>query len=152
MTPLSLVKLLSWCTIFLLGNIGCSVLHSTQVGNIDSQVVLQNKPFEILVSETGVNTEEITKIAVALSKNQGSSGKKMGKLGDLIALFQMGPKTGNSVFDPTYSDDLILKLHKLCPSGHITGLTSIRETNKYPGISGEIVKITGYCSKEDHQK
>ena len=82
---------------------------------------------------------------------EGKSGKKMGKIGDIIALFQMGPKTGNPVFNPAYSDNLILKLRTLCPSGRITGLTSIRETNKYPVISGEIVKLTGYCFKEDHQ-
>ena len=40
---------------------------------------------------------------------------------------------------------MIAMLKAECPSGKLTGLMSVRESRKYPVISGEIVKVTGYC-------
>ena len=61
----------------------------------------------------------------------------------------MGPRTGEPVWSSdTYADKVYLGLYEKCPSGQITGLTSIREINKYPVVSGEIVKITGFCLKK----
>ena len=56
----------------------------------------------------------------------------------------MGPKTGNPVFDDTYSDALAEMLLK-CPSGQISGLVSVRESAHYPIVSGEVIKLVGYC-------
>ena len=65
-------------------------------------------------------------------------------MGDIIAL-QTGPKTGKPVFTEKYSDKIIHELRTECPSGRITGLTMVRETAEYPVVSGEIVKVVGYC-------
>ena len=129
--------------------LGCSSLHSTQVGNIDSQTVLNGKRFEILLSETGVNLKEAAEIVTAVAG--ADKGKEAGVISDIIALFQMGPRTGNPVFDDAFSDDLMTRLRFRCPSGRITGLNSIREATKYPVISGEIIKLTGFCVTEGGQ-
>ena len=57
----------------------------------------------------------------------------------------MGPRTGARVFSDSYMDKITEEVYKKCPSGNITGLTSTRETARYPVITGEIAKITGYC-------
>jgi hypothetical protein len=73
------------------------------------------------------------------------SRQQAGQLSEIISMFQMGPRTGNLVFNDTYAEGILLNLYQACPSGRITGLMSIRETRKYPVISGEIIKVTGYC-------
>lgn len=122
----------------------CAVLHRTQLSDIHSEAVLKSKKFEILLSETGINLQEATDIAKSLTNHQKTS-KDMKALNDAIAMFQMGPRTGNMVFNDTYPDAIVPTLLQKCPSGRISGLLSVRETNKYPVVSGEIVKVVGYC-------
>jgi len=126
---------------------GCAVLHSIQMGEIDSQVVLQGRPFEIKVSETGLDTEEAIAIAEAIAAQSGHA-EEVSAVGDIIALFQMGPKTGNPVFRDDYSDTISTWLAQECPSGNITGLMAIRESVDYSVISGEIVRLVGYCYED----
>ena len=122
---------------------GCAVLHHAQIGNIDNSKGFVKKPFDIKVSEIGVNLEEVKQIGkAAMAKN---TGKQFEQVMDVIKLFQMGPSTGNPVFSKDYAKNLIQVVYEKCSSGRVTGLTSIRETNKYPAVSGEIVKITGFC-------
>lgn len=124
---------------------GCAILHSVQFGEVDSEVVLKGRKFELLVSEVGVSTEEIGATAQALSRSQ--QGKdNAGAAAGLISLFQMGPRTGNQVYSDVFADRIFDLLRKECPSGRMSGLQSIRETAKYPIVSGEIVKITGFCN------
>lgn len=124
-------------------NYGCAVLHHVQIGEIDNRSGSQQRPFDIKVSEVGINIEEAGKIVDSLSRNKDSS--QGSDIASVIGLFQMGPHTGNGVFDLKYARKLIYAIHEKCPSGRVTGLTSVREMRKYPVISGEIVKITGYC-------
>jgi len=124
---------------------GCAVLHSVQLGEIDSQAVLQGRHFEIKVSDVGFSTEDAVAIAIAM---EAGSSEGVSVIGDIIALFQMGPKTGNPVFHDDYSDTIGTWLAQECPSGNITGLMAIRESADYPVISGEIVRLVGYCFKD----
>jgi hypothetical protein len=124
---------------------GCVFLHSAQVSDVDSEVVLQGQRFEILVSELGINLEEGAQLAEGVARAAGSRTDVISTVNDIIALFQMGPKTGNPVFNDDFSDDIIHQIKLKCPSGRISGLTSVRETAKYPVVSGEIVKLIGYC-------
>ena len=133
--------------ISLLLSTGCTKLHSVQLGNIDSQTLLTSQPFEIKVNEIGVNTEEAVAIAEAIATATGH-GEEVSAIGDIIELFQMGPRTGNPVFNVKYTDRIADTLRQECPSGRITGLMSIRETAEYPVISGEIVRLVGYCMKD----
>ena len=133
--------------ISLLLGTGCTTMHSVQLGNIDSQTLLTSKPFEIKVNEIGVNTEDAVAIAETIATATGH-GEEVSTIGDIIELFQMGPRTGNPVFNVKYSDRIADTLTQECPSGRITGLMSIRETAEYPVISGEIVRLVGYCMKD----
>ena len=145
------MKLLS-LSFFLLLN-ACAFMHHTQVGDVDSDVVLTGQRFEVLVSEMGFDFEEaaniganIVDMGTVLTKGKaGDKGGTLKKIQEMLALFQMGPKTGNTVFSPSYADKIFEILKAKCPDGRISGLTSIRETTKYPVVSGEIVKIIGYC-------
>lgn len=124
---------------------GCAVLHHVQIGDIDNLKGLQRRPFEIKVSETGVNIKEVGNVAKAISRSKKRNKDIDDALG-FIGLFQMGPRTGQPVFDDSYAKNILIDLYRECPSGKITNLTSIREMRKYPVISGEIVKITGTCT------
>lgn len=121
---------------------GCAHLHHVQVGQIDNRNALIDVPFEVLMSETGVSTEEIGAIARA---TRTGAGKDAGNVAAIIGLFQMGPRTGNPVYNERYAEKLVYEIYRKCPSGRVSNLVSIREMRKYPVISGEIVKVTGVC-------
>jgi len=124
---------------------GCAVMHSVQLGDIDADVVLKGKPFEIRVSEVGFDAQEAAEIAAAIAEVSGKSGDTLKDVGQVIGLFQMGPRTGKPVVDEAYSDAIIHRLRRECPAGQITGLMMVRETAEYPVVSGEIVRLVGYC-------
>ena len=62
-----------------------------------------------------------------------------------IALSTMGPVTGRKTFNSTYADDLTDVIYQHCKSGKIVNLKSIRESARYPVVSGEIIRIEGDC-------
>lgn len=122
----------------------CRYIHHVQIGEIDARKA--NRPFEVLVSETGVNLDEAADITRKTSRSTNDA-KNANGIAQGLGMFQMGPRTGNVIYNNKFANNLIEAVIQKCPNGYITGLTSIRETNKYPVISGEIVKVTGYCSK-----
>ncbi len=126
---------------------GCSHLHHHQLGDIDSGVVLQGSRFELLVSQVGVNIQEAGDIAKGVARSQQARDQIQAIQG-IIALFQMGPRTGNDIYSDTFADHLTDSILERCPTGRISGLSVTRETAKYPIVSGEIVKIVGYCMNE----
>lgn len=126
---------------------GCAILWHAQVGNLDlreEKDVLV--PFEVLLSEMGVSTEDVKDIARASRSKEGEN------IASIIQMFQIGPRTGNPVYNQRYAENLIYEIHQKCPTGQVTGLVSIREMRKYPVISGEIVKLTGYCRQPKTQE
>lgn len=121
----------------------CAQLHHVQIGEIVNNPNYTQKPFDIKISETGINLQEAADITKFVgNKDQGDTAQS---IANTIGLFQMGPLTGNPVYVKDYAKNLIQVIYEKCPSGRVTGLTSIRETRKYPVVSGEIVKVTGYC-------
>ena len=133
--------------VLLLGGTGCVAMHHAQVGEIDSKTVLEGERFEIKLSAVGVDTEEVLDGAADVAGLAGKSEEAQ-SIADIIKLFQMGPRTGYPTFKDHYSDEVIDKLRAACPSGSVSGLVSIRETADYGMVSGEIVKLVGYCSRE----
>lgn len=129
--------------LFLIFLSGCAQLHHVQIGDVDNTAGFVKKPFDVKISETGINIQEAKGIAKAVLDKKG--GEAAEKIAGIVGLFQMGPRTGNPVYVKDYANGLVQVLYEKCPSGRITGVTSIRETRKYPVVSGEIVKITGYC-------
>ncbi len=125
---------------------GCAVLHKTQISEIDNRNQYSLVPFEIKVSETGVDLKDVQNIARSFKDSKAAD--KVGDAAALIGLFQMGPKTGAPVYVEGYAKKLIYAIHQQCPNGGVTGVTSVRETRKYPVISGEIVRINGYCLRK----
>lgn len=124
--------------------VSCAALHHVQVGDLDDNSKYALRPFELKVSESGVNFEEAGRIIQTL--NNSKVGKKdVGNASSYIQLFQQGPRTGEPVFTESYAQNIVNDVYRECPTGKITGLMSIRESRKYPVISGEIVKIKGYC-------
>ena len=122
----------------------CAVLHHAQLGDIDNTPASVRKtPIDLKVSEFGFSAREATG-AAKLFMNKGQQ-KTADQAQAIWQLFHMGPSTGDPVFSDTYADDIAQKLLLQCPSGNFSGLTMIRESAKYPIISGEIVKIIGYC-------
>jgi hypothetical protein len=124
---------------------GCMRAHQVQLGEVDAQAVERGQHFEILISETGVNLDEAAEVVKVFA---GSRAEEVDQAQDIVEMFQMGPKTGNPVYDEGYADALFEALRAECPRGQISGLMSVRETAQYPVVSGEIVKVTGYCLEE----
>lgn len=125
---------------------GCAQLHRVQISEIDARPAFALVPFEFKVSETGVDLNEAIHIQKALFANS-KAADTMSDIAAIVALFQIGPRTGAPVYSEHYAEKLIFALHQQCPSGNITGVTSIRETRSYPVIKGEIIKIRGYCMR-----
>lgn len=122
---------------------GCAILHHVQIGEIDNRKGYQHKPIELKVSETGVDLNDVKAISRVAVGKDGS--KQMNDVLEFIQMFQMGPRTGNPVYTTAYIKNLGEQLRATCPNGSLTGLMVVRETRKYPVISGEIVKIKGDC-------
>lgn len=125
------------------GLLGCAQLHHVQVGEIESSPRFVQKPFEIKISEMGLDLNQVNDIIQATGK--GKAQDDANNIASFIALFQMGPTTGKPVYVKDYAKNLIQLLYEKCPSGKVTGLLSVRESREYPAISGEIVKVTGFC-------
>lgn len=121
----------------------CAILHHVQLGEIVQSKQYVATPFDIKYSETGIDIGELKEVSKVFLSKQGD--KVADDVAAIVGLFQMGPRTGNTVYNKDYAKTLISAIYEKCPSGNVTGLTSIRETRKYPVISGEIVKVTGYC-------
>ncbi len=100
-------------------------------------------PIDIKVSEMGFSVKEAGKIGSALTRDKQSDS--INRIANIISMFQTGPKTGKPIYNESYARNIRNKIIQSCPSGRITGLSSVRETTSYPVISGEIVRITGYC-------
>lgn len=122
----------------------CAVLHHAQLGDIDARHTRDSHPIDIKVSEMGFNMDEIRDLNETFNKS-AKGQKAIDDIITIISLFQQGPSTGNPVFTDAYAKNIIHSLFKECPSGRITGLTMMRETRKYPVISGEIIRVTGDC-------
>jgi hypothetical protein len=131
----------------LMNSVSCAIMHHTQVGEIDSEIILKGRKFELVVSETGFNLAEAAEIGKAVTSHQKTQDQ-IGDVQAIISMFQMGPTTGNHVFSDEYADKIFSMIKKECPSGKVSGLTSVRETAKYPVVSGEIVKIIGFCQRK----
>ncbi len=130
--------------IALVAIVGCARLDHVQIGDIDNTLEGKKHHFSIKVSETGIDVKSATRLAQILAKDSQIK-EDLGNIGEIISLFQMGPRTGNPVYNDTYAEDLIHLIYDECPSGKITGITAVREARAYPVISGEIVNISGYC-------
>jgi len=135
-----------WALLIAVGlSTGCAILHSAQIGEIDSQTVMKGEKFVINLTELGVDTDDAIGLAAAVGGKKNR--EKVQSAGEIIKLFQTGPRTGYPVFRDGYSDGLMAAIKAKCPSGRVSGLISVRESADYGVISGEIVKLIGYCAK-----
>ncbi|MCW8328556.1 hypothetical protein MD588_07020 [Photobacterium sp. SDRW27] len=122
---------------------GCSQLHHVQIGEIDqSQGSLS--PFSIQVNELGFDAAQTAGIASDVIKNESHS-EDLELVSLIIAISNTGPVTGNSVYNDAYADKILDDVTRACPSKKITGLTSVREATTVGPVSGEVVRIDGYC-------
>lgn len=128
----------------LFGASGCAVLHHVQIGEIDNRGEGKKVPFDVMVSETGINFQEAADVARVFSRTRRSD-KQLQMMEDIWRYAHVGTSTGNPVFVEDYARRMNEAILEKCPSGRITGLVSLRETAKYPVVSGEIVRVKGYC-------
>ncbi len=128
---------------------GCAIMHHTQIGEVDSDIVLKGQRFEVAVSEMGFSADELASAgaAVARASKNSQTAEHIEGANAILALFQMGPKTGKPTFTDQYADKIYYSILEKCPSGKVSGITSVREMASYPIVSGEIVKIIGYCKR-----
>lgn len=129
---------------------GCANLYHVQIGNIDdrAQDAVAWIPIDVKLSEVGIDTQQIADLTRTRTKDpKTGQHKDDAGIADIIGLFQMGPRTGHQVYNERFAEKVIYQLYQQCPSGRITGISSIREQRNYSVVSGEIVKITAFCLK-----
>jgi hypothetical protein len=120
----------------------CARLDHVQIGEIDqSQGSLI--PFTVQVSEFGFEAAAAAEIGRVAST--GRASQQFQQIRDILALVNMGPRTGNPVYDDEYANKVVEYIYAECPTGKLTGLTSVREAKSFGPVSGEIVRISGYC-------
>jgi hypothetical protein len=120
----------------------CARLDHVQIGEIDqSQGSLI--PFNVQISQFGFEAAAAAEIGRAAS--QGQASQQFQQIRDILALVNMGPRTGNPVYDEEYANKVMDYIYGECPTGKLTGLTSVREAKSFGPVSGEIVRIRGYC-------
>lgn len=122
---------------------GCARLHTVQIGDIDNTLP-PSQPVEVKKSETGLDVAEAAGIARAVG---GRGVDRAANTAESVwKLITYGPKTGEVVFADDYADQVLLRLQEACPGGVLSDLMTIRESNKYPVVSGEIVRVRAYCT------
>jgi len=121
----------------------CARMDHIQIGDIDQS---QGKltPISVKVSENTVDVDTALAVTDAIVTN-GSGSDEVEALRTIWALMNMGPRTGNPVFNDTYAQDVLNQLHAQCRSGRITAIRSVREANDYAIASGEIIRIDADC-------
>jgi hypothetical protein len=121
---------------------GCARLDHVQIGSID-QSQGELVPVSVRLSETGFDATAAAEIGRVASR--GRTAENFKQLRDILALINMGPRTGNPVFDDAYAQRLQEYLLVECPSGRLTGIRAIREAKTAGPVSGEIVGVDAYC-------
>ena len=121
---------------------GCARLDHVQIGSID-QSQGELVPVSVRLSETGFDATAAAEIGRVASR--GRTAENFKQLRDIRALINMGPRTGNPVFDDAYAQRLQEYLLVECPSGRLTGIRAIREAKTAGPVSGEIVGVDAYC-------
>lgn len=125
-----------------IGSSGCARLDRVQIGDID-QSRGELVEVEVQLSELGLNMAGIAETGRIATQGQASQDFK--ELRDILALINMGPKTGNPVFNDTYAQRLQEYLLVKCPSGRLTSIRSVREAKGLGPVTGEIVGVKADC-------
>ena len=97
--------------IFLLLLQSCAFLHHAQVGEIKYKKNHVRMPFEIKVSETGFDVQELGDIAGSLSNGNDAAGTTK-EIADIIGMFQMGPRTGKPTYNEKYADSIAKAIYQ----------------------------------------
>lgn len=122
---------------------GCARLDHVQIGEID-QSQGQLKAVSVKVSENAIEMAVVAGVAAELARGS-SNHKHLEQIRDILALINMGPRTGNPVFNDAYAQNILENLYQQCSTGKITGIRNIREAKTYGPVSGEIVRIDAFC-------
>ncbi len=136
-----MIRVISICLILMCS--GCARLDHVQISDID-QSQGRLKAISVKISDTGFNASETVAIAGELAQSD-SAKDSLGDLAAFLALINMGPTTGNPVYNDRYAENILMQLHQQCATGKITAIRSVREGLSYGPVSGEIVRIDADC-------
>lgn len=134
-------KLLLVGTLLLLG--ACARLDHVQIGDLD-QSQGELVPISVKVSQFAIELAALAEVGRHVATNSAARSQSK-ELRNLLIMMNMGPRTGNPVYDDTYAEMVLDDLYRQCPSGNITGIRNIREARSYTAVSGEIVRIDAFC-------
>jgi hypothetical protein len=148
---LVVIESMRYFILLFLGLSSCASLYHVQVADVEASD--RGRMIEVMVSETAFDFKAVGQTGLGIAKRnairRGDSRATDQIQGAelILALTNYGPRTGLPVFTDRYSDYVLDELISKCPTGRITGITSIREARQYPFISGEIVNIRGFCAE-----
>lgn len=121
---------------------GCARLDHVQIGSID-QTQGELVPVSVRLSETGFDATAAAEIGRIASR--GQAAERLKQIRNILAMVNMGPRTGNPVYNEAYAQRLQEYLLVECPTGRLTGIRAIREAKAAGPVSGEIVGVDAYC-------
>jgi hypothetical protein len=128
---------------------GCASLHHVQIGEIDPPRTGPKSEerkmirFEVIESGTGFDANQAASALKSLGGTQAQRSVEAAET--TFEELTFGPRTGSLVFNDRFTDVIPTKIRQACPNGRVTGLLVTRETAKYPVVSGEVVRVSGYC-------
>jgi hypothetical protein len=128
---------------------GCARLDSVQIGSID-QSQGPMTPVSVRLSETGFDAAATAEIGRAVT--DGQTSENFEDLRTILGLINMGPRTGNPVYNDQYAEKLLTYLRNECPGGTLTGIRAIREAKSAGPVSGEIVGVDAFCIMPEQQQ
>ena len=132
-----------------IGMSSCASLYHVQVADVEN--ASRGRVIDVKVSETAFDIKGMGQTGLSVAQRNAHrrgdvrTSDQLAGLEVILALSNYGPRTGLPVFTERYSDYVLDDLITKCPTGRITGITSIREARQYPYISGEIVNIRAIC-------
>ncbi len=114
----------------------CAKLHHIQIGELTNTQDFEPIPFDIQIKDDAI---------ILGSDSKAVNTTLPWTLYFFSKLLSPGPTTGGTVAKTTYADQVLEEIIDNCPSGKVTGITSMRESRSFSMLSGEIVEINGYC-------
>ncbi|MBK6686899.1 MAG: hypothetical protein IPG45_20700 [Deltaproteobacteria bacterium] len=140
--PPTILGLLLGCSVS-----GCAVMHRTTIGERFNDADTANTDVDVITSAIGVDTQGLSELSQdSLRSSGGSSGQQLAGIVAFVTwATSQSPRTGEPTATDDWAEANIPRLREQCVGGTLTGLQVVRESARYPYVSGEIVRVKGQC-------
>jgi hypothetical protein len=127
---------------------GCATVHRATISEI-RPAGERGGEMDVKLSEMGFDVQGAAKTTRYLTARHGNkNAQSAGAILDfVVAMSSWAPKTGNPTVSDLWADGSYDELKRRCPNGRVSNVMVVRESAKYPLVSGEIVRIKADCAR-----